>query len=394
MPRSPISPSPRMGGACSLLLKKSIRNCAARRTYNHTVQTLQVDLGPASYAITIGSGLLTDRNLLNAQIPGRDLLIVTNTTVAKLYLAKLTGSFSQRHIAECILPDGEQHKTLQTAGWVLDALVANKMNRDATVLALGGGVVGDIAGFAASCYQRGIGYVQMPTTLLAQVDSSVGGKTGVNHSGGKNLIGAFYQPQAVIADTDALSTLPDREFNSGLAEVIKHGVVWDPMLFTWLEKTISQLLARDTEALTYAIGRSCEIKATVVARDEREHNLRAILNFGHTFGHAIEAATSYETYLHGEAVALGMLIAADLSQRLGLIDAAIKDRVHEILTRANLPTEAPRIGAAKALELMQMDKKVLAGTVRLVLLEKLGRAIVTGDYSQAALEATLKEYFS
>jgi 3-dehydroquinate synthase len=357
------------------------------------VQTLQVDLGASGYPITIGSGLLTDRNLLDSQIPGRDLLIVTNTTVAKLYLAELTGSFSQRHIAECILPDGEQHKTLQTAGWVLDALVANKMNRDATVLALGGGVVGDIAGFAASCYQRGIGYVQMPTTLLAQVDSSVGGKTGVNHSGGKNLIGAFYQPRAVIADTDALSTLPDREFNSGLAEVIKHGVVWDPMLFAWLEKTIPQLLARDTEALTYAIARSCEIKATVVARDEREHNLRAILNFGHTFGHAIEAATSYETYLHGEAVALGMIIAADLSCRLGMIDAAVKERLRDILVRAGLPTEAPRIGAAKAYELMQMDKKVLGGAIRLVLLEKLGRAIVTDQYPKAALEATLAEHF-
>ena len=357
------------------------------------MQTLQVDLGASSYPITIGSGLLTDRNLLDSQIPGRDLLIVTNTTVAKLYLAQLTGSFSQRHIAECILPDGEQHKTLQTAGWVLDALVANKMNRDATVLALGGGVVGDIAGFAASCYQRGIGYVQMPTTLLAQVDSSVGGKTGVNHSGGKNLIGAFYQPRAVIADTDALSTLPDREFNSGLAEVIKHGVVWDPMLFAWLEKTIPQLLARDTEALTYAIGRSCEIKATVVARDEREHNLRAILNFGHTFGHAIEAATSYETYLHGEAVALGMIIAADLSCRLGMIDAAVKERLRDMLARAGLPTEAPRIGAARAYELMQMDKKVLGGAIRLVLLEKLGRAIVTDQYPKAALEATLAEHF-
>ena len=357
------------------------------------MQTLQVDLGPASYPITIGSGLLTDRDLLDAQIPGRDLLIVTNTTVAKLYLAKLAGSFSQRHIAECILPDGEQHKTLQTAGWVLDALVANKMNRDATVLALGGGVVGDIAGFAASCYQRGIGYVQIPTTLLAQVDSSVGGKTGVNHSGGKNLIGAFYQPQAVIADTDALKTLPDRELKSGLAEVIKHGVVWDPMLFAWLEKEIPQLLARDTEALTYAIGRSCEIKATVVARDEREHNLRAILNFGHTFGHAIEAATSYEKYLHGEAVALGMIVAADLSCRLGMIDPAVKERLRDLLARAGLPTEAPRIGAARAYELMQMDKKVLGGALRLVLLEKLGRAIVTDRYAKAAFEATLIEHF-
>ncbi len=358
------------------------------------MQTLQVDLGPASYPISIGSGLLTDRNLLDSQIPGRDLLIVTNTTVARLYLAKLTASFSQRRMAECILPDGEQHKTLQTAGWVLDALVANKMNRDATVLALGGGVVGDIAGFAASCYQRGIGYVQLPTTLLAQVDSSVGGKTGVNHSGGKNLIGAFYQPRAVIADTDALATLPDRELKSGLAEVVKHGVVWDPLLFNWLERKIPQLLARDAEALTYAISRSCEIKATVVARDEREHNLRAILNFGHTFGHAIEAATSYEKYLHGEAVAVGMLIAVDLSARMGLVDPVLKERLRAILALAGLPTEAPRIGAARAYELMQMDKKVLGGAVRLVLLEKLGRAIVTDQYPKAALDATLAEYFN
>ena len=337
--------------------------------------------------------MLSNRELLEQQIPGRDLLIVTNTTIAKLYLAKLAGSFAQRRIADCILPDGEQHKTLQTAGWVFDALVANKLNRDATVLALGGGVVGDIAGFAAACYQRGIGYVQIPTTLLAQVDSSVGGKTGVNHPGGKNLIGAFYQPRAVIADTDTLATLPDRELKSGLAEVLKYGCVWDPLLFDWYDRNIPQLLARDADALTYVIGRSCEIKATVVARDERERELRAILNFGHTFGHAIEAATGYEKYLHGEAVGLGMLIATDLSLRIGLIDAALKERMHDILARTGLPTEAPRIGAARAFELMQMDKKVLAGAVRLVLLEKLGRAIITAQYSKAALNATLTEYF-
>jgi 3-dehydroquinate synthase len=359
----------------------------------NAVQTLQVDVGHSRYPITIGSGLLTNRELLEQQIPGRDLLIVTNATVAKLYLAKFAGSFAQRHIGDCILPDGEQHKTLQTAGWVFDALVANKMNRDATVLALGGGVVGDIAGFAAACYQRGIGYVQIPTTLLAQVDSSVGGKTGVNHTGGKNLIGAFYQPRAVIADTDVLATLPDRELKSGLAEVIKYGCVWDPLLFDWLDRNIVKLLARDAEALKYAIGRSCEIKAIVVARDERERDLRAILNFGHTFGHAIEAATAYEKYLHGEAVGLGMLIAADLSLRLGLIDAPLKERVRDILARTGLPTQAPRVGAAKAFELMQMDKKVLAGALRLVLLEKLGRAIITDQYSKAALDATLKEYF-
>jgi 3-dehydroquinate synthase len=357
------------------------------------MQTLQVDLGHYKYPITIGSGLLSNRELLDEQIPSRDLMIVTNTTVAKLYLAKVSGSLKGRRIADCILPDGEQHKTLQTASWVFDALIANKLNRDAIVLALGGGVIGDIAGFAAACFQRGIGYVQMPTSLLAQVDSSVGGKTGVNHSGGKNLIGAFYQPRAVIADTDVLSTLPDRELKSGLAEVIKYGCVWDPLLFDWLDRNMALLLARDVEALTYAIGRSCEIKATVVARDEREQNLRAILNFGHTFGHAIEAATAYEKYLHGEAVGIGMLIATDLSSRLGMIDVAVKERLRDLLARTGLPLKAPRIGAAKALELMQMDKKVIAGAVRLVLLEKLGRAIVTAQYPKAALDATLAEHF-
>lgn len=359
----------------------------------NAMQTIHVDVGHSRYPISIGSGLLVNRELLEASIRGRDLLIVTNTTVAQLYLGKLRDGLASRRVTECILPDGEQHKTLQTAAWVFDALVGNKMNRDATVLALGGGVVGDIAGFAAACYQRGVGYVQIPTTLLAQVDSSVGGKTGVNHSGGKNLIGAFYQPLAVIADTDTLATLPDRELRAGLAEVIKYGCVWDPLLFDWLTNNMAKLLARDVDALTYTIARSCEIKATVVAKDERERNLRAILNFGHTFAHAIEAATAYETYLHGEAVGLGMLIAADLSCRLGLIDAAIKGRVRNLLEHAGLPTEAPRIGAAKALELMQMDKKVLAGAVRLVLLQKLGRAIVTGDYPHAALDATLAEHF-
>ena len=358
------------------------------------MQTLQVDVGHSRYPISIGSGLLANRELLEARIRSRDLLIVTNTTVAQLYLAKLTDTLASKRVAECILPDGEQHKTLQTAGWVFDALVAKKMNRDATVLALGGGVIGDIAGFAAACYQRGVGYVQIPTTLLAQVDSSVGGKTGVNHPGGKNLIGAFYQPLAVIADTDTLATLPDRELRAGLAEVIKYGCVWDPLLFDWLDNNMSKLLARDVDALTYSIARSCEIKATVVAKDEREQNLRAILNFGHTFAHAIEAATGYETYLHGEAVGLGMLIAADVSYRLGMIDTVIQERVREILLKAGLPTTAPRIGASRALELMQMDKKVLSGTVRLVLLEKLGRAIVTGDYSQAALDGAVAAHFA
>src|SRR6202521_3478656 len=382
-----------MASGCNSWRKRFSRRFGGRGILNlriiDAVQTLQVDVGHSRYPISIGSGLLANRELLEASIRGRDVLIVTNTTVAQLYLAKLRDGLASKRVAECILPDGEQHKTLQTAAWVFDALVGNKMNRDATVLALGGGVGGDLAGFAAACYQRGVGYVQIPTTLLAQVDSSVGGKTGVNHSGGKNLIGAFYQPLAVIADTDTLATLPDRELRAGLAEVIKYGCVWDPLLFDWLANNMAKLLARDVDALTYTIARSCEIKATVVAKDERERNLRAILNFGHTFGHAIEAATAYETYLHGEAVGLGMLIAADLSHRLGLIDGAVKNRVRDILARAGLPTEAPRVGAAKALELMQMDKKVLGGAVRLVLIEKLGRAIVTADYNQAALDATL-----
>jgi 3-dehydroquinate synthase len=253
-------------------------------------------------------------------------------------------------------------------------------------------VVGDIAGFAAACYQRGVGYVQIPTTLLAQVDSSVGGKTGVNHPGGKNLIGAFYQPLAVVADTDTLATHPDRELRAGLAEVIKYGCVWDPALFDWLELNIDNLTRRDPKALAHAIGRSCEIKAQVVARDERENNVRALLNFGHTFGHAIESATQYASYLHGEAVGLGMLMAASMSRRLGWLDATEHARIRDLLLRAGLPTEAPRIGVSRALELMQMDKKVLSGTVRLVLLERLGRAVVTGAYEQDLLDATLAEY--
>lgn len=373
------------------------------------MQNLLVDVGHTRYPITIGPGLLGNGGLLESQIRGHDLLIVTNTTVGPLYLDKLRAGLSGlgkderrsggrrpggRRIAECVLPDGEQHKTLQTVGLVFNALVAARLNRDATVLALGGGVVGDIAGFAAASYQRGVGYVQIPTTLLAQVDSSVGGKTGVNHPGGKNLIGAFYQPAAVIADTDTLATLPDRELRAGLAEVIKYGCVWDAPLFDWLDLNMTKLVGRDPAALSHAIGQSCAIKATIVARDERENDMRALLNFGHTFGHAIESATYYEKYLHGEAVGLGMLMAADLSQRLGLIDRAAKERLRDLLARAGLPTETPRIGVARAFELMQMDKKVLAGTVRLILLEEIGRAVVSGRYDLAALDATLAEYFA
>jgi len=341
----------------------------------------------------IGPGLLGRSELLDPVLRGTDVLIVSNVTVAPLYLTRLRAGLPGRRVADCALPDGERYKTLETLGHVIDALVDAKLNRDATVLALGGGVVGDIAGFAAACYQRGIDHVQVPTTLLAQVDSSVGGKTGVNHPGGKNLIGAFHQPRAVMADTDTLATLPDRELRAGLAEVIKYGCVWDPLLFDWLDLNLDKLIARDAAALGHAILRSCAIKARVVAQDERESHVRAILNFGHTFGHAIEAATQFETYLHGEAVGLGMLMATDLSQRVGLLDGAAKGRVLDLLARAGLPTEAPRIGAECALDWMRMDKKVLAGSMRLVLLERLGHAVVTGRYEEAALRATLTEFF-
>jgi 3-dehydroquinate synthase len=357
------------------------------------VQTLEVNVGHSRYAIAIGPGLLGDRAVLDRAVPGRSLLVVTDTTVAPLYLPRLRAGLGERRVAECVLPDGERFKTLQTAALVFDSLVEHKMNRDATVLALGGGVVGDIAGFAAACYQRGVALVQIPTTLLAQVDSSVGGKTGVNHPGGKNLIGAFHQPVAVLADTDTLATLPERQLRAGIAEVIKYGCTSDAVLFEWLEVNMGAVLARQPGALAHIIARSCEIKAQVVGRDEREAGLRAILNFGHTFGHAIEAATGYETFLHGEAVALGMLIAADFSHHLGLIDAQPAARLRALLARAGLPTRPPRIGAGRALELMKMDKKVLAGAVRLVLLERLGSAIVAGDYPAATLDAVLEEAF-
>jgi 3-dehydroquinate synthase len=357
------------------------------------MQTIHVDVGRAHYPITIGPGLLRDRRWMTENVPGSALLIVSNTTVAPLYLGRLKEGLGERRIESCILPDGESHKTLQTASAVFDSLVHHRMHRDATLLALGGGVIGDITGFTAACYQRGIGFVQAPTTLLAQVDSSVGGKTGVNHPGGKNLIGAFHQPLAVATDTDTLASLPERELSSGLAEVIKYGCIWDTVLFDWLEGNIAQILARDAGALMHAIARSCEIKAMVVAQDEREQNLRATLNFGHTFAHAIEAATGYARYLHGEAVALGMLLASELSARLGMIDAGVTKRLRALLKRAVLPTEMPNIGGERMLELMQMDKKVLSGTIRLVLLECLGKAVIVGRYPEDALTQLLKENF-
>jgi 3-dehydroquinate synthase len=357
------------------------------------MQRLRIELGERSYPILIGPGLLGDAALLAEAVPARDLLVVTSETVAPLYLARLERSLAGRRLAALALPDGERHKTLDTVARVFDALVGHRLNRDGCVIALGGGVVGDIAGFAAACYQRGVDFVQVPTTLLAQVDSSVGGKTGVNHPGGKNLIGAFHQPRAVVADTATLATLAPRELRAGLAEVIKYGLVADAVFLDWLEAHLEALLELDAAALAHAIRRSCEIKAGIVAEDEREHGRRALLNFGHTFGHAIETATAHAGWLHGEAVGVGMLLAADLSQRLGWLEAADVGRVRRLLARAGLPTVAPPIGAARALELMGMDKKVLAGRVRLVLVERLGAGVVTGDYPAEALSATLADHF-
>ena len=356
-------------------------------------ERVDIALGERSYPILIGPRLLEDASLLSTHIAARSLLIVTNETIAPLYLAKLQGALQGRRVATLVLPDGEQHKTLATFSRILDALIAERMNRDAAAVALGGGVIGDMVGFAAASYQRGIDYVQVPTTLLAQVDSSVGGKTGVNHPGGKNLIGAFHQPRVVLADTSTLHTLPPREYRAGMAEVVKYGFIRDAAFLQWIEANVERLIAREDAAVIHAVRRSCEIKAEVVGHDEREQGLRAILNLGHTFGHAIETASGYGNWLHGEAVAAGMAMAADMSTRLGWLQPAEGDRVVQVLTRLGLPVAPPRIGAQRGRELMGMDKKVLGGRIRLVLLQGLGTAAVVNDYPEQALEATLQAHF-
>jgi 3-dehydroquinate synthase len=357
------------------------------------LERVDIALGERSYPILIGPRLLEDAQLLSKHIAARNLLIVTNATIAPLYLAKLQSALPGRRIATLILPDGEQHKTLDSFARIVDSLVAERMNRDAAAVALGGGVIGDLVGFAAACYQRGIDYVQVPTTLLAQVDSSVGGKTGVNHAHGKNLIGAFHQPRCVIADTSTLQTLSPREYRAGMAEVVKYGFIRDAAFLQWLEANVERLLAREDTVVMHAVRRSCEIKAEVVAQDEREQGLRAILNFGHTFGHAIETAAGYGTWLHGEAVAAGMAMAAEMSARLGWLPSGDRDRVVQLLQRFELPIAPPRIGAQRGRELMGMDKKVLGGRIRLVLLRQLGRADVVDDYAEQALDATLQAHF-
>jgi 3-dehydroquinate synthase len=357
------------------------------------VDTLKVELGSRSYPILIGAGLLARAELLRPQVPGRDLLIVSNSTVAPLYLPALAAGLPVHRRLEVILPDGEMHKTLANAARVLDVLVTNRFGRDSTVIALGGGVVGDLAGFVAACYQRGVAFVQVPTTLLAQVDSAVGGKTGVNHPGGKNLIGAFHQPVAVISDTATLATLPVRELRAGLAEVIKYGLMCDAALFEWLEAHLDELLAGKAEALAHVVRRSCEIKAMIVARDEHEERGdRALLNLGHTFGHAVESATGYRKWLHGEAVGAGLVIAAAMSRELGLVSPEELVRVHTLVERAGLPTRAAGLAPGTVLEHMRLDKKVFGGRQRLVLLRRIGNAFLTADYPEDALERTLQAY--
>jgi len=354
--------------------------------------TLKLDLGERSYPIYIGSDLLGNSELYSRNIPGSQVMIVTNETVAPLYLDRVKGALGGFCLAEVVLPDGERFKKMEVWNRIFDGLLEHRFNRRCTIVALGGGVIGDMGGFAAACYQRGVAFIQVPTTLLAQVDSSVGGKTGINHALGKNMIGAFYQPRCVIADTDTLNTLEERELSAGLAEIIKYGLIGDAEFFVWLEEHMESLLARDPGLLAYAIERSCRNKAEVVAADELESGRRALLNLGHTFGHAIETGMGYGQWLHGEAVAAGMCMAADLSWRHGWIDATALQRTRDLIGRAKLPTEPPsEISAQRFMELMAVDKKVLDGGLRLVLLQDIGHALVTGDFNQEYLLQTLNE---
>jgi len=353
------------------------------------MNVLTVDLGERSYPIMIGCKLSCSASSLASYIKGEQVMVVSNETVAPLYLEKLLANIDVRTLDSLILSDGEQYKTMDTLNTIFDALLQHRHDRSTTLIALGGGVVGDITGFAAACYQRGVNFIQIPTTLLAQVDSSVGGKTAVNHPLGKNMIGAFHQPQCVLIDIETLQTLPDREYRAGLAEVIKYGLITDLDFFVWLEEHMPRLLARDDESVLYAIERSCRLKAKVVSEDERESGLRAILNLGHTFGHAIETHEGYGEWLHGEAVAAGMCMAADLSMRLGWISSTDHTRVVDLMKQAGLPTTPPDIAVEQFLNLMAVDKKALGGQVRLVLLERLGKAVITADYGSDCLLATL-----
>jgi 3-dehydroquinate synthase len=355
------------------------------------MHTLHVELGERSYPVYIGRDLLSEPALLSRHVAGSQVVIVSNDTVAPLYMDRVRSALAERAtVTEVILPDGEVHKNLDTLAQIFDRVIADRHNRTTTFVALGGGVVGDITGFAAACYQRGVDFVQVPTTLLAQVDSSVGGKTAVNHPLGKNMIGAFHQPRAVLIDTNTLQTLPPRELSAGLAEVVKYGLICDEPFYRWLQEQMPKLLAREEAALAEAIERSCSNKAQVVAADEREGGIRAILNLGHTFGHAIETAQGYGQWLHGEAVAAGMVLAAELSARRGWIPREEVEGLRELLSGIHLPVEPPAdMTASQFIDLMGRDKKVLDGRQRLVLLAAIGEASIVDDVSAAELEELL-----
>mgnify|MGYP006189243511 CR=1 FL=1 len=358
------------------------------------MRKLSVNLGERSYPIYIGANLLGQHNLLTPHMAGTQGMIVTNETIAPLYLDALRAALSDMAVLDTVvLPDGEQYKNLETLNRIFDGLLEGRHNRKTTLIALGGGVIGDMTGFAAAAYQRGVDFIQVPTTLLSQVDSSVGGKTGVNHPRGKNMIGAFHQPNAVLIDTSVLNTLPTRELSAGLAEVIKYGLIADAEFFEWLESHIQNLLNRDPEALAYAIERSCQIKADVVAADEREGGIRAILNLGHTFGHAIEAVQGYGNWLHGEAVAAGMVMACRLSEALEWLSPEVVVRAEKLIAAAGLPiAPPPTMTTDDFLEAMAVDKKVLDGRVRLVLLKACGQAVVTSDFDPKQLMAILEHF--
>lgn len=360
------------------------------------MQRLDLDLGGDSYPILIGSQLLGRGELLLPHIKGSQVAIVSNTTVAPLYLEALAAPLraAGKSVLEIILPDGEEFKTWETLNLIFDALLRARCERKVTLIALGGGVIGDMTGFAAASYLRGVPFIQIPTTLLSQVDSSVGGKTGINHPLGKNMIGAFYQPRIVVADMSTLDTLPDREFSAGLAEVIKYGLLGDREFFDWLEQNMAALLRRDLPALEYAVHRSCWNKAKIVAADEKESGVRALLNLGHTFGHAIEAGMGYGVWLHGEAVGAGMAMAADLSCRMGWLPEAELQRTLALLAAARLPVMGARLGAERYLELMSSDKKVEAGTIRFVLLKRIGEAVMHSNIDAGLLWTVLEQRVS
>ncbi len=356
------------------------------------MQTLTVGLGDRSYPICIGAGLLEQPDLLAQAIPRKRAAIITNTTIAPLYLETFQKTLERINVIgiPVILQDGEEYKNSETLNSIYDSLLSNRCERSTPLIALGGGVIGDLTGYAAATYLRGVPFIQVPTTLLAQVDSSVGGKTGINHPLGKNMIGAFYQPRLVLADTDTRKTLPDNQLAAGIAEVIKYGLIRDLPFFEWLEQNVDRLLARDAGALQIAIERSCRNKAEVVAADERESGERALLNLGHTFGHAIEAGMGYGTWLHGEAVAAGTVMAADLSQRLGWIGAQDASRIRDLFARAGLPVVAPELGLDRYLKLMGLDKKVEGGRIRFVLLKEIGRAVLSSEVPEELLRQTVQ----